>query len=578
MGRLFVIRFLILLTIFCIDTSTPAFKPSITIASTPADRHPVNHTINADAETLRSDPAQTPGNPITCVFNTILYVGEGGCVAGSDIGAQINAAYGSLPPQGGEIAVLPQSNGNCYVDTTQVYFGTPMKFVSVHGFGGNIVCIQYTPTSGSLFTFNNANGSILRGTSSTTAQAGWGTGMRNLILTGPGKGTSVAITLGGPNGCQEGQEFYGLDIEWFHIGITQAPGNVACFGWTLAKSAVMNNDQEVVFPNNQLGQENITFDHVKVGNNSVNMPPNCLAFDNGTDIKLIAVSLDSCQMEMSNGSHVDAIGDHFENIVGSPSSCQAYDFIVLNRGMLNIYGGWIANDCTSGPISEEFITTGTSTGNQEYLNVFGMQLENNHSGVLQFIKQQGAIQVNVQGLTIQGSPSFANGLVNASGATGPTIVGPTTTGIPGTGSYTNFIVKLPPSSPFNIGGEGGLTLIDGTPFTASPRTGCLNSFLAGPLTIPWTGGTCTLDRAITVTRVQVTLKAAPVGCATTAVVQLTDGTTPINVIISAATNDSGPLTQDYAENAVMQVRVSTGAVGCEVMPSDANVNIQYRMQ
>jgi hypothetical protein len=571
---------LLVFAIVNLGWSSPAFKSDGTLSRVSTNSQLSFFALNAHAETINAEPAQTPGNPITCVFNTILYVGEGGCFPGSDIGTQINAAYAFLPPQGGEIAVLPRSSGNCYLDKTQVNFATPMKFVSLHGFGGNVVCIQYTPTSGSLFTFNNANGSILRGTASTTAQAGWGTGMRNLVLIGPGKntGTSVAITLGGPNGCQEGQEFNGLDIEWFHIGITQAPGNVACFGWTLAKSAVMNNDQEVVFPNNQLGQENITFDHVKVGDNSVNMPPNCLAFDNGTDIKLIAVSLDSCQMEMSNGSHVDAIGDHFENIVGAPSSCQANDFIVLNRGMLNIYGGWIANDCTSGSISEEFITTGTSTGNQEYLNVFGMQLENNHSGVLQFIKQQGAIQVNVQGLTIQGSPSFASGLVNASDATGPTIVGPTTTGIPGTSSYTNFIVKLPPSSSFNIGGEGGLTLIDGTPFTASPRTGCLNSFLAGPLTIPWIGGTCTLDRAITVTRVQVTLKAVPVGCATPAVVQLTDGTTPINVIISAATNDSGPLTQDYAQNAVMQVRVSTGAVGCEVMPSDANVNIQYRMQ
>lgn len=515
-----------------------------------------------------------------------MYVGEGGCFSGSDIGAQINAAYASLPPEGGEIAVLPQSSGNCYVDTTQIYFGTPMKFVSVYGFGGNTSCIQYTSTSGSLFTFNNANSSILRGTATTLEQAGWGTGMRNLILTGPGKGTgtSVAITLGGPNGCQEGQELYGLDIEFFHIGITQAPGIIGCFGWTLARSAVMNNDQQVVLPNTALGQENVTLDHVKVGDNSLNMPPNCLAFDNNTDVKLIAVSLDSCQLEISNGSHVDAIGDHFENLVGAPSNCQANDYIVLNRGMLNVYGGWFANDCTSGPISPEFITTGTGTGNQEYLNVFGAEITNNHAGVLQFINQQGAIQVNVQGVTIQGTQStngtqfFPNGLVNSTAAVGPTIVGPTTTGIAGTGSYTNYIIKLPSPNSFHIDGAGGLTLIDGTPFSASPRTGCLNSFLPGALTSAWTAGTCTLDKGITVTRVEVTLKTAPAGCATPAVVELTDGTTPMNVTISGAANDSGPQAQNYAQGAVMNISVSTAAAGCHVAPADANVNVQYRMQ
>jgi hypothetical protein len=570
----------LLLAIICFSGPAQAVAQSSALTDTSGEIRLLSAARNVSAESVTADPGQITGNTITCVFNSIVYVGEGGCVAGSDIGAQINAAYASLPPEGGEIAVLPQSSGNCYVDTTQVYFGTPMKYVSVHGFGGNTSCIQYTNTSGSLFTFNNSSSSILRGTATTLEQAGWGTGMRNLILTGPGKGTgtSVAITLGGPNGCQEGQELYGLDIENFNIGITQAPGNIGCFGWTLAKSAVMNNDHQVVLPNTAQGQENITFDHVKVGDNTLNMPPNCLVFDNNTDVKLIAVSLDSCQLEMSNGSHVDAIGDHFENLAGSPSHCQANDFIVLNRGMLAIYGGTIGNDCTSGTISQQFITTGAGTGNQEYLNVFGTEITNNHSGVLQFIKQQGAIQVNVHGVTTQGTQFFANGLVNSSAATGPTIVGPTTTGIAGTGSYTNYIVKLPPANSLHIDGEGGLTLIDGVPFKASPRTGCLNSFLPGPLTSTWTAGTCTLDKGITVTRVEVTLKTPPASCATPAVVELTDGATPIDVAISGAANDSGPQTQDYAQGAVMHIKVLTAATGCQVSPADANVNVQYVMQ
>ncbi|HUB59040.1 MAG TPA: hypothetical protein VL975_01155 [Candidatus Micrarchaeia archaeon] len=114
-------------------------------------------------------------------------------------------------------------------------------------------------------------------------------------------------------------------------------------------------------------------------------------------------------------------------------------------------------------------------------------------------------------------------------------------------------------------------------FSASPR-GLLNVFLPGTLTSTWTGSTWTLDKAITVTRVQVQAKTAPAGCSTSAVVQLTDGTSPVNVTISAAGNDSGPITQNYAAAASLTLAVQTAAAGCSTSPADANVVVQYRMQ
>jgi hypothetical protein len=113
--------------------------------------------------------------------------------------------------------------------------------------------------------------------------------------------------------------------------------------------------------------------------------------------------------------------------------------------------------------------------------------------------------------------------------------------------------------------------------TASPRGG-QNVFLPGALTATWTGSTWTLDKAITITRVQVQAKTAPSGCATNAVVQLTNGTTPINVTISAAANDSGSITQNYAAAASLTISVQTAAAGCTTSPADANVVVQYRMQ
>jgi len=62
------------------------------------------------------------------------------------------------------------------------------------------------------------------------------------------------------------------------------------------------------------------------------------------------------------------------------------------------------------------------------------------------------------------------------------------------------------------------------------------------------------------------------------VVRLTDGTTPVNVTIAAAANDSGAITQNYASGATLTFSVQTAAAGCTTTPADANVTIQYRMQ
>ena len=115
------------------------------------------------------------------------------------------------------------------------------------------------------------------------------------------------------------------------------------------------------------------------------------------------------------------------------------------------------------------------------------------------------------------------------------------------------------------------------PLSASPRAE-QNIFLPGTLTSTWTASTWTTDKAVTVTRVQVQTKMPPAGCSTNAVVRLTDGTTPVNVTIAGAANDSGSISQNYAAGAALQLVVQTAAAGCTTSPADANVVVQYRMQ
>jgi hypothetical protein len=113
--------------------------------------------------------------------------------------------------------------------------------------------------------------------------------------------------------------------------------------------------------------------------------------------------------------------------------------------------------------------------------------------------------------------------------------------------------------------------------TASPRAE-QTVFLPGALTATWTGSSWTLDKALTITRLQVQAKTAPVGCTTNAIVRLTDGTTPVNVTVAASANDSGAIAQNYPAGAILTIAVQTAAAGCTTAPADGNVTVQYRMQ
>jgi hypothetical protein len=171
--------------------------------------------------------------------------------------------------------------------------------------------------------------------------------------------------------------------------------------------------------------------------------------------------------------------------------------------------------------------------------------------------------------------------VNGGGSNCPFALAP---GVPFVDTFGFTCATPPPSSTaagssyMSSSGIGTQQIkLNNEPISASPRAE-QNVFLPGALTSTWTGATWTLDKALTVTRVQVQAKTAPSGCSTNAIVRLTDGTTPVNVTISGAANDSGAITQNYAAGASLTVSVQTAAAGCATSPADANVVVQYRMQ
>jgi hypothetical protein len=206
----------------------------------------------------------------------------------------------------------------------------------------------------------------------------------------------------------------------------------------------------------------------------------------------------------------------------------------------------------------------TTSGNQSVQLVMPASFPPGAVGVLIYDATTGSYvnynsclspQVSVPGSTVTLTSTF-----EGCGYPSPTV----------TTAVANFV-----STSNGIGGSK--LLLNGEFLNAAPRSE-QNIFLPGALTSTWTGSTWTLDRGVTVTRVQVQAKTAPAGCSTNAVVRLTDGTTPLNVTIASAANDSGSIAQNYASGAVLTLSVQTAAAGCTTSPADANVTIQYRMQ
>jgi len=174
-----------------------------------------------------------------------------------------------------------------------------------------------------------------------------------------------------------------------------------------------------------------------------------------------------------------------------------------------------------------------------------------------------------------------NALANANGCIKPQY---TTAG--GTYTYNSGFTcgNTPPtattavSAAINATAVAAPKLLLNGEFTGSVTRAEQSIFLPGALTSTWTASSWTPDKAVTVTRIQVQAKTAPTGCTTNAVVRLTDGTTPVNVTIAAAGNDTGAITQNYSAGSTLTVSVQTAAAGCATAPADANVTVQYRMQ
>lgn len=200
-----------------------------------------------------------------------------------------------------------------------------------------------------------------------------------------------------------------------------------------------------------------------------------------------------------------------------------------------------------------------------------------HASVIQMV-MPAAFPAGATGLNVY----INNGLINANSCHKPQYTTPggryTFNSSALCGGGMSYGAGTAVSSAINSTAVAAPKLLLNGELTASVARSEQNIFLPGALTSTWTASSWTPDRPITVTRLQAQAKTAPTSCSTNAIVRLTDGTTPINLTISAASNDSGSISQNYGAGSTLTVSVQTAASGCGTSPADANVTVQYRMQ
>jgi hypothetical protein len=83
---------------------------------------------------------------------------------------------------------------------------------------------------------------------------------------------------------------------------------------------------------------------------------------------------------------------------------------------------------------------------------------------------------------------------------------------------------------------------------------------------------------VKVVRIRVELGISGAGCATQAVIRVTDGTTNLDTttVNGTGTYDTGAISQAYAAGSALQIKQPTAASGCGTNPANAGVTVEYQ--
>lgn len=240
---------------------------------------------------------------------------------GSDIGAQINAAYAALPPQGG---VITLTEGGSFA--APISFTQNGKVALLVGLPGDVVTLTYTGTSGAAITFDCGTGHRM------------GYGIRDLTLTGPGNASdTTGVVFGGSNGA-EGIAFRDFKIQSFGVNLRMGSHTwLANFDHGMVRDGGVN----VLLPSGLTeAGEQIAFNHVTFADAPAPHKNSVWVQGGGQEVVFTDCSFDQVQLRVGNGStsaaQVVVKGTHFENPGYALSDSVTYDYLVVDNNPGNL--------------------------------------------------------------------------------------------------------------------------------------------------------------------------------------------------------------------------------------------------
>jgi hypothetical protein len=263
---------------------------------------------------------------------------------GSDIGAQIDAAYIALPASGGQIIVTQSASF-----ATPISFTTPNKPVLLTGLPGDVVTLTYSGT-GTAILFDYSMDHRM------------GHGLRDLTIAGPGSSSAtVGIEFGGVNGA-EGIEFRDFKIEGFGANLKMGSHVWLAF---FTHGIIRNGGTNVLLPSGLTeAGEQITFEHVTFADAPPPHTNSVWVQGGGQEVIFSDCSFDQAQLRIGNGqgrgnaAQVVVRSTHFENPNWAMPGSVNYDYITVdNNGgnLLRLAESYFIEDApTGGP--REFMT------------------------------------------------------------------------------------------------------------------------------------------------------------------------------------------------------------------------------
>ena len=260
-----------------------------------------------------------PALPLAAQQPNILYAQN---FPGSDVGAQINAAYAALPPSGGQIVISHSAAFG-----TPISFTVPNKPVLLTGLPGDIVTLTYIGT-GTAVTFDYAMGHHM------------GHGMRDLTLTGPGNSTSTTgVEFGGVNGA-EGIEFRDFKIQSFGTNVKMGSHTwLALFDHGMIRNGGIN----VLLPSGLTeAGEQITFHHVTFADAPPPHTNSVWLQGGGQEVTFSDCSFDQAQLRVGSGpggpnaALVVVKSTNFENPNWALPGSMNYDYIEVDNNPGNL--------------------------------------------------------------------------------------------------------------------------------------------------------------------------------------------------------------------------------------------------